>query len=191
MRFFSLLTLLAATSWAHGAVNITAYESLDDVVFTLSGSVDTAGLSLVDTYSLHGNLTPSFASFINSPGTDLTPMLVFVGITSAPMDFGSGASTTFDTSEGSLFGIDATSIFLPVGYVSGASLSSTFKIENATFESLGMDAGVYTYNWGSGVNADLATLTIGGTPAVPEPTTYALLGGVAAFGFAAWRRRRA
>jgi hypothetical protein len=60
---------------------------------------------------------------------------------------------------------------------------------------------IFSY-WGTNVQGHMATgvlqgsglfvegAVIGGGPAIPEPSTYAAMAGVAALGFAAWRRRR-
>jgi hypothetical protein len=60
--------------------------------------------------------------------------------------------------------------------------------DNATFASLNVIPGTYTWTWGTGAHADSFTLQIG--PAgVPEPSTWALmLAGFGLIGFAAMRK---
>jgi PEP-CTERM motif len=89
---------------------------------------------------------------------------------------------------------DFFSIIVPAGYVSGAPLadSSTYLFE--TLPALGARPGEFVWSWGSGVHADSFVIEIGGVfPApVPEPSTWAMmLIGLAGFGFAAVRRKRA
>jgi PEP-CTERM motif-containing protein len=81
---------------------------------------------------------------------------------------------------------------VPVGYISGASLAGTSTYLNASFASLGLTPGEYTWTWGSGDHADSFTLDVGGVipPTVPEPSTWAMmLLGFAGLGYAAVRRR--
>jgi hypothetical protein len=72
-------------------------------------------------------------------------------------------------------------IYVPAGYVSGTQLSDTDTFNGATFASLGITSGTYTYTWGSGPTADTATvMTIA---SVPEPSTWAaILGGFGILG---------
>ena len=65
-------------------------------------------------------------------------------------------------------------MFVPTGYVSGASLgTSTDTWSGATFASLGVAPGTYTWTWGTGADADSFTLQIGAA-AVPEPASLTL-----------------
>jgi hypothetical protein len=74
--------------------------------------------------------------------------------------------------------------------MSGASLSETSTYDDATFASLGITPGTYVYSWGSGANADMLTIIIGGS--VAEPSTWAMmLMGFAGLGYAAFRRHAA
>ena len=64
---------------------------------------------------------------------------------------------------------------MPSGYVSGANLSETAAYNGATFASLHLTPGTYTWSWGTGANADSFTLQIGPLAVVPEPASLALL----------------
>ena len=60
----------------------------------------------------------------------------------------------------SLFG----AVFVPVGYVSGSSLSDTSTWDNTTVAALGLIPGTYTYTWGSGPTASSFAVKVSGTP---------------------------
>ncbi len=55
------------------------------------------------------------------------------------------------------------------------SRNGTATWNNQTFASFGATPGTYVWTWGSGANAGSFTLNIGGTAAVPEPSSLALL----------------
>ena len=62
---------------------------------------------------------------------------------------------------------------MPQGYLTGNPLSATFTFNNATFASLGITPGIYTWTWGTGAHADSFTL-FAGVP-VPIPDTESSL----------------
>lgn len=77
-------------------------------------------------------------------------------------------------------------------YHSGDALSATDTWDNTTLAGLGLDPGVYTYSWGSGVDADALQVRIGATTSgVPEASTWAMmLGGFGLVGGTMRARRR-
>jgi hypothetical protein len=77
---------------------------------------------------------------------------------------------------------------VPLGYVSGTSLSATSTYAGATLLSLGVTPGTYTWTWGTGVHADSFTLDIV-APAVPDSGSTVSLLGCALLGLAALRRK--
>ena len=107
--------------------------------------------------------------------------------------------TTTSTTTGNPLGIwgntsvyGNTALFLPQGYVSGATLSATATWDGQTLSTLGLNPGTYVYTWGSGPTADSLTVDVVSPQAVPEPTTLwvALIGGVAIFAHCRHGRRK-
>lgn len=78
-------------------------------------------------------------------------------------------------------------LFVPNGYVSGTLLSNSETWDSATFASLGLTPGTYTWTWGTGKDADSFTLQVGS--AAPEPGTLSLLC-LGAFALLSVRRAR-
>jgi PEP-CTERM motif len=68
------------------------------------------------------------------------------------------------------------------------------RASSATISSLGLTPGAYVFGWGSGAHADTFTIDVVASPppAVPEPSTWAMmLIGFAGLGYAAARRKAA
>ena len=119
-----------------------------------------------------------------------TPINVYTGLT-GPSSFGSGSFEDANSGSGSLVGVAGSLapfqiLGVPVGYVSGSSLrTSTDTWDDATFASLGVTPGIYTWTWGSGEDADSFKLVVAGPPAfsalaadppaVPETSTWAMV----------------
>src|SRR6516165_12164880 len=92
-------------------------------------------------------------------------------------------------------GASGPELITPFGYHLNPSgfLTSSATWNGATFASLFVTPGTYTWSWGSGIHADSLTLQIGPT-AVPGPVAGAGLPGlILASGVLLgwWRRRRA
>jgi hypothetical protein len=135
---------------------------LSGLIFSSSGSGDEAGIS-----GGLGIIVVGPVSFQPSDG---------YGGFSGPGSFGNLGLLTASSGSGDRVGIDQDSgkLFVPAGYVSGGTLSSSDTWDNKTFTSLGVTPGTYVWNWGSGATADSFTLTIGAA-AVPEPSGLVLL----------------
>ena len=83
---------------------------------------------------------------------------------------------------------NAQDIFLPTGYVSGTTLNSSSIFLGTTLADLGLlNGSSYTYNYGTGLNADSIVFNVGAP--VPEPASMALVG-AGLFGLVASRRRK-
>ena len=123
---------------------------------------------------------------------------------SGPATLGPGLNDVLGTmGSGDLFGIDASGhigagpvVVVPAGYVSGASLSGSATFD-ATFASLGLTPGIYTYVWSAPVIPGVASsdgnlvIDVVSPGGVPETGTWVMmLIGFAGFGYAGYRGRR-
>ena len=167
---------------AQAAYVVTLAQVGPDVVATGSGTIDLAGLFFSGSGSLASLMRPA------SPAISIGATGEADGYSgaTAPSNFGSGLLTFASGGKGDIVEADDIFISVPAGYVSGAALSDSSTWDNATFAGLGVRPGVYVWTWGSGADADSFTLD---ARAVPEPSTWALLGvgflGLAAIGLRA------
>lgn len=184
------LTALAAPQAAHASVLLTLLESGSNVAGTGSGTINTTALTLSNTGTGTAGVAGNLGFTRVGPNTS-TSLDIYSGIT-GPTSFGSSGLISASSGSGNLIGVRGgnNTIFVSTGYVSSAALSGSATWASASFASLGLTPGTYTWNWGAGPTADSLTLQIGpsGGGAAPEPGTLALLalGGVCAFA----RRRR-
>jgi len=145
-----------------------------DVVASGSGAIDLAGLSLDGTGSSTAAIIPN-AGLLNL--TTGSPN-VYSGL-SGPTSFGSGGPTVASSSSGDLVGILGffpANLFLPQNYASGNPLSATSTYNNATFATLGVTPGIYTWTWGTGMHADSFSIYAGvPVPGVPDTGSTLML----------------
>jgi hypothetical protein len=185
-----LIGLFAPSAQAGYVVDLT--QQGGNVVATGSGPIDLTGLTFDVSSPQSILIFPAFGSI--ATGVTATADL-YAGIT-GPANFGSGILTFASSDTGDLVGVGSFvhEIAVPAGYVSDTPLSDTATYDGQTFSSLGATPGTYKWTWGTGANQNF-TLVIG-TPAVPEPSTWAMmLLGFAGLGFmgyqSAGRRRTA
>ncbi|MEO7072784.1 MAG: PEP-CTERM sorting domain-containing protein [Rhodanobacter sp.] len=112
-------------------------------------------------------------------GGALTNLDVYAGFT-GPTSFGSGGGTGASTVIGDSVAIVGSNdfyglplFFLPTGYVSGTALVSGAVWNNASFASLGIMPGTYTWTWGTAADQSFTLMT---ASAVPEPATLGMFG---------------
>ncbi len=181
------LGALAAPSAQAGYV-VTLEEVGSNVVATGSGPIDLTGLNFAGTiFNSPTYIQPNLAGIVTGPSNTLS----FYNGLSGPKNFGSGGPTNASSTSGDMVGVALGSdLFVPAGYVSDSPLSDTATYDNQTFASLGATPGVYEWTWGTGANQNF-TIDIGVTPAVPEPSTWAMmLIGFAGLGYAGYRTSR-
>jgi len=101
----------------------------------------------------------------------------YYGGISGPTSFGSGDCVYVSTGSGDNVWLEGggTSIFVPLGYVSGTSLSGSATFDRKTLHSLGVLPGTYTWTWDSGANSFVLKIPPGFVPGIPEPGTLSLL----------------
>jgi PEP-CTERM motif len=182
----SLAACLTITP-AKASYIMTLAQSGGNVVGTGSGTIDLFALTSANFVSTEPAVSgpQGFAAL----GPEATTA-AFTAV-SGPSSFGSGGFFAASTGSGDTVGISVSGVisdvlFLPVNYVSGASLSDSATWDNATIASLGLTPGTYTWTWGSGASADSFTVQIDAS--APEPGSLALFG-AGLIGLAALRRR--
>ena len=189
----ALLFALLAAPMARAEVRIVLSATGGNVVATISGSANTAGLGT----ALH---TTSFTVMVADPA-----FLIAGGggsyeqqVNLNRYDLGLSGPSTFGTSDlwapgdinsgdiaGFIYSPTNGSIYLPRNYVSQSALSGSTTWIGESFMSFGLTPGQsYTWTWGSGGDADSLTVQI-----VPEPSTLGLLT-LGLLGFACAIRRR-
>jgi hypothetical protein len=198
LLFASVVLLLGSQATSRADVIINVQQVGGDVVATGSGSIDTTDLMFIGNTNNAALVWAGFplGSFAVVGGTTTVSEGVYSGIT-GPSSFGSGGQFFATSGSGDVFGVVANNVLdLPSGYLSGSPLSATSTWSGASFSSLGLTPGSYTWTWGTGAHADSFTLNIGVAVAaaqVPEPSTLAmaLFTGLAGIGARLWSRRRA
>ena len=186
---------------AEAAFTVTFAETGGDVVATASGAINTSGLGASTNYYVYAPSAPygQFSVKANAGELRFEPggFLKYYTNFSGPSSFGTGGLAPASSVTGASFAIvpggvvagDAPSLSVPLDYTSGASLSATLTWNSASFTSLGLTPGTYTWNWGSGGTADSFIIQIGASTSVPEPASFALLG-AGLLGLGALRRAR-
>ena len=150
----SLLGLAATAPLAKAEFTITITQSAAGLTLTGAGSINTTDLMTAPYGGGSGAiLFPSIP--VVGVGNDAAA-LKYVGLTTALSPFGSGfpSATSQSGNDVAENGRSGGSLFVPVGYVSGTSLSGTAFFGGESFASLGLTIGTYTSTWGTGANAD-------------------------------------
>ncbi len=198
LMYVTLCASLVLTSMtARAGVTIDLTEANSTVFATATGTLDVTDLTFLGTTSRReGAGVAPFQGAVNMGPLSFPSMDVYTGIT-GPTQFGGLASFFADFGTGDPFGVigEAEELVLPHGYASGTGLSATDEYFFASFSSLELTPGTYTWTWGTGAHADFLTVQIGPVTAVPEPSTamvavFGAMGGVA-YGWSRHRRRTA
>ena len=191
------LFLLFSSFFALGAQQTRAalvlqVEQLgNDVVISGNGSANISALTNVGNYNEWTNVLTDSQIAAGPDAFNNGLVTLWSGIT-GPVSFGSDPNFAQnpDSGSGALFGIIASNltpspqIFLPQGYISGASLVGTSTFLNSSLTSLGFVPGsTFTWSWGSGGTTDSLVLNV-----VPGPLPIA--GASLAFAQSRLLRRR-
>jgi hypothetical protein len=161
---------LSAPSAQAGYI-VTLTQQGGNVVATGSGTIDLTGLSLVSGSGVAAFMTPDQGQIYTGP-VIATAASLYTGPT-GPTSFGSGGEVVTSTGSGDIVGIHGLPaetvgppyLVVPEFYVSGAALSDTATYDNASFSSLGVTPGTYTWTWGAAAADDSFTLQVGAVPA--------------------------
>lgn len=198
------LALAAAVLMSPVPASATPYvvklmQQGSNVVAEGSGAIDLTGLVSFGTNSAsQAGIDASLATIGvgSSPDVD-----VYLSLALGPGSFGSGSLVYSDSESGDptglvgvarIFPVPVMAVLVPTGYASGTTLSGSATWDGATFASLGVTPGTYTWAWGLGAEQSF-TLEIGNAVGVPEPAAPGVFGfGVLLIGaFVGLRRRTA
>lgn len=171
--FASLVVVALCSGAAQAAVTITAEEIGGDVVFsTCGGSLNLSGLTKSADTSGGGYIAPQTPEIIVGPSGNSTDADQYIGTISRPADFGTGNLAGPTSGYGGLVGpgpFQTNTLIVPDGYSSGSPLGvSAMTFSGATFASLGLTPGIYTWSW----SGDSITLDIGGVKPCSPVTWY-------------------
>jgi hypothetical protein len=171
--FVLVVTLSHLARPATAGVIITITQVGSDVVATGSGTIDVNDLILAAPSKTPSGLDPAAGTIAMGPPGNAQVLLYskFNG----PASFGTGGQSGRSQGSGDIFGFSTIEnqefLIVPSTYGSQSPLSATDTYSGQTFSSLGLTPGTYTWNWGTGKDADFLTVQIG---AVPEPTAAVL-----------------
>ena len=183
------LSLAAGADRAHAVYTLTVAQVGTDVVISGSGSFNLTALTFVQSNGAsvaYGGATYGYLT-VGVPPTESDSEY---GNITGPTSFGTGSGLiTPNSGTGTLGGVwgGASRIIVPNGYTSGTFISGMDTYNNTTIANLGFTSSPVTYTWGTGANADSLTIT----SAVPEPSTWGMLGlGAVGAGVLVMRRRQ-
>jgi hypothetical protein len=179
MKLITLLTatLIATTLHSAAAVVININQSGDNVVATITGSINSlagATLSQANGFVVSYNyVRGSDGTFATTP-TGGTSSYNKYNVSTVPSAFGTGSAVLASSSTANVdFSIRTSpspELFIASSYALGTAMTGTLTWNNKTIASMGLTEGTYVWGW----TGDSVTINIS-TEAIPEPSS-ALLG---------------
>jgi len=179
---------------------VTLQQVGSNVIATGSGAIDLTGLSgpTTNPQGPEGYISPS-VTFITTGAGDAGGILadVYAAATlSGPTSFGTGFFMFASSGSGDYVGINGPGnlfhlLLVPMGYMSGNALSDSSTYNGATFTTLGITPGTYTWTWGTGANQNF-TLDAIATGVPDSGSTFGLffVSLIALFGVGRFRAQR-
>jgi hypothetical protein len=168
------LACLSIQATVDAGVILDIEQVAGNVVATATGTANLSALSIIGSENAANGMNAFNAIVQAGSATDVN----VYGNISGPTSFGPGTGKFEDSSSqsGDFFAVAgaAQAILVSTTYTSGDLISGTATWTGATFSSLGLNPGTYTYTWGSGPTADSLTVQVGAS-SVPEPATIWLL----------------
>lgn len=170
LNIIALAFLLISTD-AKAAVTVTLQESGGNVVATASGLLNiTAGTTngLLGPGSRNPGIYPSTKTLFFFAGTNNVRRFTPTGGVSCTGSLGTGGETFSTPTAGPSFGVEDTSLLIPIGSLVGDSfnVAGTMTFASKTFATLGLTVGAsYTCTWASGAES-LTIQVVGALPTV-------------------------
>ncbi len=174
-----------AVGVAYSDFVFTIQEEGGDVVGTGAGNVNLSGLVTAGSDDTAFAYMDASGANVAMGSTAVTSGDAWEGpLNWGPTSFGSGSLISATSSSGNVVALDGgeETILVPTGYVSGTSLSNSATWSGASYSTLGLTPGTYTYTWGGG-----NIFTVDVLP-VPEPSQYGALIFFALAALVVWRR---
>lgn len=193
MKFIWFLasSYLVSVCAAHATVRVTIEEVGSDVVVSHTGTIDLAAAtssSPLTSAIQSGVYGPTYPLIVSGGLGNVDANQYDVDITAFPdsMIAGVGFSNA-DSGTGGLFGISQQdgSIYLPNGYVSGATITGTSTFNETTIADIGLTEGAFKATFSNGSNTENILYTVG----VPESSQFALILSLMTLGACLSRRR--
>lgn len=161
--------LLCLGPSAMAAYTINVAEIGGNVVASGSGSINTSALLLTDAGSQPMIRGGNALLYIGGNPVGLSAIRISeAGSITGPTSFGTAFLDSHPSAAtGGIVGIVgvASRLFVPPGYTSQSYMASTATWTGASFASLNLTPGNYTWTWGVGPTADSITVHIGLPPA--------------------------
>jgi len=172
------------------AYTVTLEQIGANVVGTGSGALNFIDLNFDSFLHTNAQINPSGGTILTGLQDQVFSEDIYTGSITGPTSFGSGGLTNASSGSGFLVGINGAldQVFIPGGITTNQPLPGSATWNNATFASLGLTPGTYTWTWGTGLPNQNYTLIIGGAGVPDGGSTVSLLG-CALLGLAALRRK--